>query len=150
MFLHHVLIVARYFNHAKSSPPRILFRRINFPANSSLKSNKKGLTAAIRTPNLDSTFERRLRSHETSRYKKLILHHIDLEIFETRLKEGGIQQRRTPLLRFNEGSIAHTTQAQDEAIAAPLLHCCLLSLAIIVALLCLSLFAVSVEDDAVS
>ncbi|KAI3446427.1 hypothetical protein Pfo_003092 [Paulownia fortunei] len=43
---------------------------------------------AIRAHKFGSVFERRLRSQESSKYQKLIHQHIDLEIVETRLKEG--------------------------------------------------------------
>ncbi|GFP79815.1 hypothetical protein PHJA_000124900 [Phtheirospermum japonicum] len=54
---------------------------------------------AIRAHKFGSTFERRLRSQETSKYHKLILQHMDLETVETRLREGWYAGSRIKFFR---------------------------------------------------
>ncbi|KAL3625508.1 hypothetical protein CASFOL_030962 [Castilleja foliolosa] len=54
---------------------------------------------AIRAHKLGSTFERRLRSQETSKYQKLILQHIDFEKVETKLREGWYAGSRIKFFR---------------------------------------------------
>ncbi|KAK4392417.1 hypothetical protein Sango_2019500 [Sesamum angolense] len=54
---------------------------------------------AIRAHKLGSTFQRRLRSQESSKYQKLILQHIDLETVETRLKEGWYSGSKSKFFR---------------------------------------------------
>ncbi|KAL3623785.1 hypothetical protein CASFOL_032601 [Castilleja foliolosa] len=54
---------------------------------------------AIRAHKFGSTFERRLRIQESSKYQKLIHQHIDLETVETRLREGWYDGSRIKFFR---------------------------------------------------
>lgn len=83
------------------------------------------LLGTIRSHRLGSVFERRLRSQESERYKKLIRQHMDLQTIESRLDKGVysacIQKFfRDLLLLFNNAIIFFRKNSPESLVACEL------------------------------
>ncbi|KAK9999753.1 hypothetical protein SO802_019356 [Lithocarpus litseifolius] len=80
------------------------------------------LVGIIRSHRLGSVFERRLRSQESERYKKLIRQHMDLQTVQSRLERGAYADNihkffRDLLLIFNNG-VMFFRKSSPEHVAA--------------------------------